>query len=607
MYFFHYDYFKSLNFYQLGYIFWGGLRFDISTVMISNSLLVSFLLFPINFTSFKVSNKISKGILLLNFMLFSIFLIFNFIDIPYFSYTHKRSSADIFFQIDGQTDIFKQLPQYIADYWYLILIFILLIYFTFIFYKKWFFSLINRNLEYHWNKNGFIAFLMNLIIISTASVIGIRGGLQRIPLDIVDANFYTEPQYAALVLNTPFSIIKSLEQKNLTSYSFYNNSENIQKLHLIKKYPFDNIIKKNIVVIILESFSKEYTGLGNKKSYTPFLDSLITISTAFDNAWSNGSKSIEGIPAILSSIPSWMENPFINSLYCNNNTNAFPELLKKENYFTAFFHGGINGTMNFDAYAKQAGFDVYYGKNEYNNNADFDGYWGIWDEPFLQFAANKINHFPQPFFISIFTLSSHHPFLIPEQYKNILPKGNLPIQQCIAYTDWALKKFFYTIQHSQWYKNTLFIITADHTGISKDPYYSSIAGRYQIPLIIFDPSQPHHQLQTHIIQQIDILPTTLYLIHYPHPFFSFGNNYFDTTIFHSAIYYENNNYFLANDSCLFSFNQFNIKQCLLYKNQQLLEINCKKNTQQFIEEYIKRTIQAYNNTLINNSIKNNYK
>ncbi len=202
-------------------------------------------------------------------------------------------------------------------------------------------------------------------------------------------------------------------------------------------------MRKNIVIIILESFSKEYTALGHRQSFTPFLDSLMKVSIVFENAWSNGTKSIEGIPAIISSMPTWMDNPFINSLYCNNNTHSLPLLLKKENYFSAFFHGGINYVLNKKVLPNKK---IYISKsknerNEYNNDKDFDGYWGIWDEPFLQFTANKINTFKQPFFCAIFTLSSHHPFKVPEKYQNILPKGKLPIQQSIAYTDLALKKF----------------------------------------------------------------------------------------------------------------------------------------------------------------------
>lgn len=597
MFLYHFNYFKLLNFSDLISIFIGGMRFDLVSVVISNIFLIVLLLVPVNFKNYEWL----KGIINFNWIVFTVFLLFNFIDIPYFSYIHKRSTADIFYQLGGQTDVIKQLPQYLTDFWWLFLLFMILIFIHFKVYKKiLFYPMMKRDFSYPWNKKNAVLFFINLWISILLCVIAIRGGFQRIPLDIVDAAFYTQAPYTSLVLNTPFSIIKSIEQKQLPEYHFYNNNKITKDLNLYKHYAFNRMTKKNIVLIILESFSKEYTALGNKPSFTPFLDSLMQHAIVFENAYSNGTKSIEGIPAILSSIPSWMDNSFINSLYCNNTIVSFPILLKKEGYYTAFFHGGINGTMNFDAYSNHAQFDAYFGKNEYPNDKDFDGYWGIWDEPFLEFTAKKITEFSPPFFISIFTLSSHHPFHVPEKYQSILPKGNLPIQQSIAYTDMSLQKFFLEIKKSSWYKNTLFIITADHTGISEDPYYSSIAGRYQIPIIIFNPSDSSYNIQQHIIQQIDILPTTLCLLKYPHHFFSFGNNYFDTQQ-HHAVFYESGYYYLADDSLLYSFKNFHMEKCWKYKNQ-LKEEPSDNTIKKLKEEQIKRIIQGYNNTLIHNSI-----
>jgi phosphoglycerol transferase MdoB-like AlkP superfamily enzyme len=592
----YHSYFKDLYAYSLLKIFIGGCRFDWVSIVLSNILIIAYFLFPISLSKYQ---SLSKSILVINFIVSQLFLMFNFIDIPYFEFIHKRSTADIFFQLGGQTEVIKQIPAYLRDYWYWFVIYFVFVYLNFLVMRKIFFT---KEEELSIKKVNWLYYSINVIVVVTSSIISIRGGLQRIPLDIVDAGFYAEPSHTVLVLNSPFSIIKSFEQKKLPSLSFFDDKENDRSLKLIKQYPFEKMNKKNIVVIILESFSKEYTGLYKKPSFTPFLDSLMQHSIVFENAWSNGTKSIEGIPAILSSMPSWMDNPFINSLYCNNNTQSFPMLLKKEGYFSAFFHGGINGTMNFDAYSRNARFDKYYGKQEYNNAADFDGYWGIWDEPFLQFVAKEIGTFKEPFFASIFTLSSHHPFNVPDKYKDLLPKGTLPIHQSVAYADLSLKKFFQTIQTQTWYKNTLFVITADHTGMSEDAYYSSIAGRYQIPLIIFDPSHPEFNLQPKIIQQIDVLPTVLYFLQYPHPFFSFGNNYFDTTIQHTAVYYENAYYYLANDSVLVSFNNFKTEKVYQYKNNELKETTVPDSSKNSYELQLKRIIQAYNNHLLKNDI-----
>ncbi len=595
MYIYHYDYFHGLTFSGLLKILIGGARFDLVSVSIANTLLIFYFLLPISFSKY---SWLTKLILYTNLLINIIFLLFNTIDIPYFSFIHKRSTADIFYQMGGQTDVMKQLPEYLKDFWGLIILFFVSCYIYFLGLKKIFFF--KEEFRFTIIMKNIITLLFHLIFSAGLTILAIRGGLQRIPLDIIDAGFYAESNYTALVLNTPFSIIKSFEQNKLKEYSFYSDKEIIKSLKLVKTPQNEPFTKRNIVVIILESFSKEYTKLGQTKSFTPFLDSLMQHSIVFENAWANGTKSIEGIPAIIASVPSFMENPFINSLYCNNYYESLANLLKREKYYTAFFHGGINGTMNFDAFAKQTGFNEYIGKNEYPNNMDFDGFWGIWDEPFLQYTCQKISKYKEPFFVSVFTLSSHHPFKVPHQYESILPKGELPIQQCIAYTDYALKKFFDSAKEQKWYNNTLFVITADHTGLSQNPYYSSIAGRYQIPLLFFDVKMNKQQVEKSVIQQIDIMPTVLSMIHYPHRYFSFGSDYFNETT-HTAMIYETGQYYLVTDSLFISFINFTENKSWHYQNNTLIEVPI-TNTNQMLNNVLKMKVQAYNNRLIKNDI-----
>src|SRR5690606_15915248 len=151
----------------------------------------------------------------------------------------------------------------------------------------------------------------------------------------------------------------------------------------------------------------------------------------FSRGYANGRKSIDALPSSVAGIPS-SETPFVLSHYSGNNINSLASVLKNHHYYSAFIHVAPNGSLGFSAFVLQSGFDSYIGMTEYGNKKDFDGHWGIWDEPFLQFMANGINDLKQPFLASAFTLSSHHPFKIPSEYEGVFPKGDIPIHQCVG-------------------------------------------------------------------------------------------------------------------------------------------------------------------------------
>lgn len=596
-YFANMSFFQNAGFVDIAKDCFYGLRTDSFSIVISNSLFILLSLLPLTI----FWSKGYQGLLRYLFLIFNtIFIAANCIDVGYFRYIRKRSTADLLKQIGGQSDVMNLIPQFFKDFWYVLLFFILIIVMLNWLYKR--IHLFPKQ-NYTFSRAGhWLVILLLFLGSTTLAVIGARGGLQRVPITIVDAGTVTNSEEIPIVLNTPFTIIKSMEDKAVEEYNFFSEQELKAKYNPIHHYK-DSIFKKqNVVVLILESFAKEYTKLG-RRSYTPFLDSLMDKSLVCSNAFSNGSKSIEGIPAILSSLPSFMENPYINSLYSLNDQTSLATVLDAEGYQTAFFHGGINGTMNFDSWASLAGYQAYYGRNEYGNDEDFDDFWGIWDEPFLKYSVNKMSAFKQPFHTAIFTLSSHHPYMIPKQYKNKFSKGDLENSESVGYADYALRLFFIAAQKTDWYKNTLFVLTADHGSLSDHPFYANVVGNQSIPILFFKPDNSLSGIHKEVFSQIDILPSVLSLLGYSKPFFSFGES-FSEKKYGNDYFFTNSTQYLYSDSAVYCFNVPKLSQVYYYGSDSTLskfavdkypDLDAQK-TEQF-----KSFMQTYNHTLLHNT------
>jgi phosphoglycerol transferase MdoB-like AlkP superfamily enzyme len=282
----------------------------------------------------------------------------------------------------------------------------------------------------------------------------------------------------------------------------------------------------NVVVLILESFSYDYISYYHAGTLTtPFLDSLMRVSECWPNTHANAKRSIEGIPAILASIPAWMDNAFISSAYNVNRINSLASLLRKHGYTTGFFHGGQNGTMGFDNFSKLAGYQRYYGKDEYRGApTDFDGHWGIHDHAFYRFMIDEIDRWPTPFHSAFFSLSSHHPYPVPAAFESRIPQGLDKVQRSIAYADLALREFFQMASGKPWFDSTLFVITADHSGPSRSDYTSSSRGGYHIPLLFYKPNEPRRSVHRETAQQVDILPSVMNMLQIQGNYSSFGRN-----------------------------------------------------------------------------------
>ncbi len=599
--------FYKSNFPDIGFIeylkvSWYAIPFDLVPIIYSNILLILMLIIPFDFTGNKIYRKILKVLFLLTN---GVTLFANCADLAYFDFIHKRTTFDVFKLMNEQADMGSLLPLFLKDFWYVFVIaiaFVFALNFIFNQFLKWYDK---KNFVDENNFKQISLRSLVFVFLSGLTVLGMRGGLQLIPLGMVNAGDNVPPNAIPLLLNTPFSIVKSAELTSLEEKNYFTDAE-VDAIYspFHEKKDTSKFKNMNVVVILLESFSKEYTGIGGKISYTPFLDSLMKQSYSCVNAYSNGKRSIEGIPAALSSLPS-MNEAYLNTTCSGNKISSLASVLKKKGYASSFYHGGINGTMSFDSYCKLAGFEKYYGRTEYNNEADADGSWGIWDEPFLLNYATELNQMKQPFVSSVFTLSSHHPFIVPDKYKQQFKGGELPIYKCVQYTDNALRLFFNRIKSEAWYKNTLFVITADHTGAPSDDFAYSSVGSFQIPMMYFKGDNSLKGVDSAITQQIDIMPSVLAQLNYDEKYFAFGTNIFDSTATRYAINYHNDQYQYFYKNKMGSFNGKSLKEIIEINKRSLYSLPNMNSApeKEELEKRVKAFVQVYYRSLIRNQME----
>lgn len=603
-YWFNYFYFSDLSFGQLLLILLSGLRFDISVIILSNSIFILLYLLPLPFREHKFYRKM---LFFLFILVNSTAILANCIDLIYFQFTMKRTTADVFNFFGGQmgNDFGRLLPLFLKEYWYMFLIWIVLSIATFYAYRK-----LDKNSLLVWNKKTYLRQTGLYFFVIGLSIIGYRGGFQLIPINSVDAGKHTISKNIPLVISTPFSILKTLDLQTIEAKIYFKDDAELLSIYNpYHKAETGEFKKINVIVIALESFSKEYVGSinGRTTDCTPFLDSLIEQSLTFVNAFSNGKSSIQGIPSIVSGTPTWMNEPYLTSPYGSNQISSIAGLLKKQGYSTAFFHGGTNGTMGFDGYSNLAEFDNYYGRTEYNNEKDYDGNWGIWDEEFMQYTANTIDQNKEPFFATLFTLTSHHPYPIPEKHKDRFKEGKLPIEKTIAYSDYALRRFFETAQKMSWFKNTLFVLVADHTGVTADQFYQNKVGNSAIPLLYYMQGSNLKGIDSTTTQQIDIQPSIMDYINYPSNYFSFGNSVFDTTAQHYAFMYNSGDasYLMIENNYSMAFANGKGTELCHYEKDSLLTQNILDKHSELVKKLERRTkaiIQTYQQSLINNKM-----
>ena len=566
----------------------GGLLFDTSAIVYTNALWIVLMLLPW---------RMDKPCKWLFMTVNGLALAMNLADSVYFQYTMRRTTSTVFSEFSNEGNLGSIFGTEFLSHWYLVLLFAIIM------FALW--RLYAIPLRHH--KANLASFLIAIPL----CIAGARGGFTAAvrPITLSNANQYAQrPTDAALILNTPFALLRTIDINEFTIPDYFDSEAEMAAIytpiHNVSNADSTSFSKKNVVVLIIESFGREYIGALNRdldggryKGYTPCVDSLIAHSITFRYSFCNGRKSIDGMPSILSSIPMFIEPFFLTPASMNDYT-GLAGILAEEGYQTAFFHGAQNGSMGFEAFAKKTGFQRYFGRTEYEvarGTSDFDGTWAIWDEPFFQYYAEEMSKMKQPFMTALFSASSHHPFAIPDKYKQQFPEEHLPIQKCIRYTDMALGKFFATARKQPWFQNTIFVLTSDHTNQSDHAEYQSDLGGFCSPIIIYDPSHPEGRIEDKVAQQIDILPTVLGMMGYPKPYFGFGIDVLNTPADKTwAVNYLNGIYQYVHYGYVLQFDGTNTKG--IYKlDDRIMQHNLigKVPQQSQMESELKAIIQQY--------------
>jgi len=582
---------------NLAEIFRGGLLFDTSAIIYTNALWIVLLLLPLHLKERRGFHQFLRALFV---VVNTLMLAANLADSVYFRFTMRRTTATVFSEFASEDNLASIFGVEILRHWYFVLLALVV---AFLLWKLYLMPRSPKRLSRYYASQ-----VVGLLVVVPLCIAGMRGGFTTAvrPITVSNALQYAaRPTDAALVLNTPFSVIRTIGKTVFEVPAYFASDDELEKAYSpIHSASGDSLSRRNIVILIVESFGREYIGALNPtgyKGYTPCVDSIIGHSITFRRSFCNGRKSIDAMPSILSGIPMFVE-PFVLTPASMNKVEGIASLLGRKGYSSAFFHGAQRGSMGFQAFARSIGFQAYYGREDYSadkrfgGESDFDGTWAIWDEPFLQYYCAKMGEMKEPFVTAVFTASSHHPFVVPREYQSVYPDEGLPIHKCIRYTDHAIGRFFETASKQPWFKNTIFVITSDHTNLSDHEYYQTDIGGFCAPVIIYDPSSTNAPIVIDAIaQQTDILPTLLGMVGYDEPFLAFGCDLLNTPPEQTyAVNYLNGTYQYVKNGYLL---QFDGKQArALYSlDDSLMQNNLvgQLPLQHDMEQELKAIIQQY--------------
>ncbi|HVW60912.1 MAG TPA: LTA synthase family protein [Puia sp.] len=592
-------------------IFVRGVQQDLVSIILLNSPVLLLLAAATWLPS--VRNTLVRSARWLFVLLNIIGLAINCIDAGYFRFSRHRSNIDLLYVFGDSAGSFGSI---LSGYWPLLILFIGGIAALVAIGKLLFMtSPGSRVRSSHPAKRVLVqAFIVLLLLLPTGLLTAGRPVIPATPL------LSLSPAQLPLAQNSILTFFYSLvrQRRELRPKQYFTGPELdrlVHTRHLLGKEPSPAFTRKNVVICILESFSRCYVMPGDRyKAHTPFFDSLIRKSLFFSRAYANGYMSNQGIVSILGGLPAFLDEPFYYSEYANTPLRSIGNILKEQGYETSFFMGAGKDHFGFGKFTHMAGIDHAYWQNDFSDNTLFDGNWGIFDEPFLQYGAKMLAGQRQPFLSVFFNISSHYPYTIPAVDRSRFADPAMdPQQRSISYVDYAFQRFFGECRKAPWYKNTLFVFSADHWMLPDDKAAFSYVGSAEIPIFIYDPSQETGKVDTTLMSQVDITPTVLDMLHYKGVYTGFGRSMLDTAIAPADRYVLSRffeNYQIIAPGFVLGYNPAEDKSSYLYGytadsllRNDLVGKNAYKDVRSRLETLIKANLQAYGQALVKRSLE----
>ncbi|MGB0888240.1 MAG: LTA synthase family protein [Vicingaceae bacterium] len=520
--------FDRLNFNEVSYLtvfqsFVMGLRFDaviIGYIMLLPSLLLIILSF------FKIqTTAVKQAVFIWTFTLFTICFIISGADIPYFNHFYSRFSIGAFAWFDNPDFVISMILQ--EPKYFLIAIPFIIVVTAFYKILKRIFS-INLNLET--TPKLLIKITVSLVFI-IIMLVSIRGRVQRkSPIRVGTAYFSDNSFLNKLGLNPVFTLMRSYldaQNKDNKTIKLIDDStaiKNIQHYLGITKPEFDSPIarkiladtlapnKQNVVLIIMESMSAgKMSRHGNPNNLTPFLDSLSHQSNYFENIYTSGKHTFNGIFSTLFSFPALYNQHPMKQI---KNYNGLSSALLKNGYTTTYFTTHDSQFDNVEGFLRANDFQNIISQTNYPEN-EIKSTLGVPDDYMFRYSIDELNKLSKqnkPFFATFMTTSDHGPYYIPEYFT---PKTSNLKQQIVEYADWSLQQFISLSKKTNWFDNTLFVFIADH-GAPLNAKYDIALNYHHSPLIFYAPKTLKHKTFNNIGGQIDLYPTLMGMLNLPY-------------------------------------------------------------------------------------------